>query len=183
MQHRHAKTSGDGHNSSIVHGGSAKLATDPEYRARVMTAKGGAEVAKTSHIMRKVALAPVFSVALALCLSLASTEAQADNETGDSPREDGRQCISISQIKRTRVVDDQTVLFYLSGGRVKKVSLAFRCSSLKFHNSFSYRSYTGRLCARVDGIIARSGAHCPIADISAISKDEAKQLIRESRKD
>jgi len=99
------------------------------------------------------------------------------------PEENDAACISIPHIKRTAVIDDRTVLFYMGGDRVLKAALAFDCPSLAFHKSFSYRAYTSRLCPRVDSIISRSGSHCPIADITAISRKEAKQLEKESRKD
>lgn len=97
--------------------------------------------------------------------------------------ENDEACISITHIKRTAVIDDRTILFYMGGGRVLKAALAFDCPSLAFHKSFSYRAYTSRLCSRVDSIISRSGSHCPISDITAISRKDAKELEKESRQD
>ncbi len=85
-------------------------------------------------------------------------------------------CITISHIQRTEVIDDQTVLFYMTGGQIRKMTLAFRCPTLAFYKSFSYRTFTTRLCARVDEIVARSGSHCPIGNIQPISKADAAAL-------
>jgi hypothetical protein len=78
----------------------------------------------------------------------------------------GNECISLSQVRRSQILDDHTILFHMSGKRIKKATLAFGCPSLKFYGSFSYRSYNNRLCARFDTIVSRSGAHCPISEIS-----------------
>ncbi|RMF09282.1 MAG: hypothetical protein D6763_07985 [Alphaproteobacteria bacterium] len=96
---------------------------------------------------------------------------------GDEEAESATPCISIRHVKRTEVIDDRTVLFYMSGGQIRKVTLAFHCSSLKFYRSFSYRVYTSRLCPRVSEIISRSGSHCPIGDIETISTQEAASLM------
>lgn len=87
-----------------------------------------------------------------------------------------KNCISLAHVRRTEVIDDKTVLFYLTGGQIRQVRLAFSCSSLRFYRSFGYRVYTNRLCAGVDSIISRSGSHCPIAEIRPITKDEAEAL-------
>lgn len=75
-------------------------------------------------------------------------------------------CIPLSVVRRSEIVDDRTILFYLRNGHIKKVTLAFPCPSLKFYGSFSYEVYSNRLCARVDTIVSRAGTHCPIGDIA-----------------
>ena len=105
--------------------------------------------------------------------SSAAEAAEGDDDT----------CISISHIRRTAVVDDRSVLFYMNGSRVLKATLAFDCPSLAFHKSFSYRAYTSRLCPRVDSIISRSGSHCPIADITPISRTDARRLMQGPEED
>lgn len=88
-------------------------------------------------------------------------------------------CISLTQIQRSEVVDDETILFHMRNGRIKEATLAFGCPSLKFYDSFSYRVYSNRLCARVDVIVTRGGAHCPIAEIT----DHAPEKKGEDPKD
>lgn len=100
---------------------------------------------------------------LLLCLSGAGqTASAADEKSGRSLRDS---CINLNQVRRTEILDDETILFHLHNSRIKKVSLAFGCPSLKFYGSFSYKVFSNRLCARVDTIVTRSGSHCPIADI------------------
>lgn len=119
-------------------------------------------------------------VALVLA-ALGATPGYASDE--DNTVRTGSDCISVAQIRRTEVIDDRTVLFYMTGGRIRKVSLAFRCASLRFYGSFSYRTYTSRLCPRVDEIVSRSGSHCPIGDIDDISAKEAEALKRDKAED
>jgi hypothetical protein len=105
------------------------------------------------------------AIALFLGLAVAAggtslAMAQEDNKSR------GNECITLSQVRRTQILDDHTILFHMSGKRIKKATLAFGCPSLKFYGSFSYRSYNNQLCARFDTIVSRSGAHCPISEIS-----------------
>lgn len=103
-----------------------------------------------------------------LCLlsNPGTTAAQTQAEDAERPPSLRSSCISLSEIQRSEVIDDETILFHLRNGRIKKATLAFGCPSLKFYDSFSYRVYSNRLCARVDVILSRGGAHCPIAEIS-----------------
>ena len=87
-------------------------------------------------------------------------------QDGRDDKNSGAECITLSQVRRTQILDDHTILFHMSGKRIKKATLAFGCPSLKFYGSFSYRSYNNRLCERFDTIVSRSGAHCPISEIT-----------------
>ncbi len=118
----------------------------------------------------------VIATMLLLCsLVMKPAEATA-NPTADANESDSgaRDCISLQQIKRTKVIDDNTILFYMHGNITKKVTLAFKCPSLKFYQSFGYEVYSNRLCARVDSIITRSGSHCPISDIETLQPETAE---------
>lgn len=96
--------------------------------------------------------------------AVTAAQAQTDDDARAPSLRDS--CITLTQIQRSEVVNDETILFHLRNGRIKKATLAFGCPSLKFYDSFSYRVYSNRLCARVDVIVSRGGAHCPIAEIS-----------------
>ena len=73
----------------------------------------------------------VLGVLILLAALYPGQSTQAADERG------GGNCMSISQIRRTSVIDDRTVLFYLGGDRIRKMTLAFDCPSLSFHRSFS----------------------------------------------
>ena len=56
-------------------------------------------------------------------------------------------CISISRIKRSRPLDDYTILFTMRGGTVYVNQLPYRCAQLGFEKRFSYSTFINRLCS------------------------------------
>lgn len=116
--------------------------------------------------------APMMS-ALLWAASPAAARAADPEPAPQKPRSLTESCIPLSLVLRTEILDDQTVLFHMRNGRIKKATLAFRCPSLKFYGSFSYEVYSNRLCARVDTIVSRAGTHCPIGDIMDVTPPPA----------
>lgn len=55
-------------------------------------------------------------------------------------------CIPIAQIRESRVRDDWTIDFRMSGGNWYRNTLPNRCSSLGFERSFSYSTSLPQLC-------------------------------------
>jgi hypothetical protein len=55
-------------------------------------------------------------------------------------------CIDISRIKQSRVLDDQTILFEMRGGKFYINRLPVRCVSLKIAGGFSYSTSIDKLC-------------------------------------
>ena len=89
--------------------------------------------------------------ALALFLAMGAAEAEAKSKKADAadvvatgPAED---CISISRIRSTRVRDDKTIDFYMSGRKVYRNTLPQSCSGLGFERAFSYQTSLSRLCS------------------------------------
>ena len=56
-------------------------------------------------------------------------------------------CILISRIRNTRVHDDFTIDFHLTGGDVYRNTLPNRCPNLGFEERFAYEASTGNLCS------------------------------------
>lgn len=56
-------------------------------------------------------------------------------------------CISISQLRTTRVIDDQTIEFEMTGRRMFRNNLPFRCSGLSFNRGIRHNSRTSQLCS------------------------------------
>lgn len=75
-------------------------------------------------------------------------------------------CIRVGDIRRSRVLDDSSVLFDLAGGRRVLMRLKYPCPQLAFHGYFSYQATLGQLCTELDHIVTRAGNHCPIGDFS-----------------
>ncbi len=57
-----------------------------------------------------------------------------------------RYCISTKRIRHTRIVDDQNVLFYLSGKTILHNTLRNVCPGLEKDGRFAFTTTTGRIC-------------------------------------
>jgi hypothetical protein len=55
-------------------------------------------------------------------------------------------CVSLKQIRSTKVVDNSTIDFKMAGGKTYRNSLPSSCPGLKFEDRFSYRTSTSQLC-------------------------------------
>jgi hypothetical protein len=60
--------------------------------------------------------------------------------------ENARNCINVSRIRSTKVVDDSSILFYMSGKTVYHNILPRQCRGLSRENRFSYRISGNTLC-------------------------------------
>jgi hypothetical protein len=56
-------------------------------------------------------------------------------------------CVNLQDIRETRVRDDQTIDFYLSGRKTYRNTLPYKCSGLGFQQAFSYKTSINRLCS------------------------------------
>ena len=62
-------------------------------------------------------------------------------------------CLEVYQIDHTKVVDDQTILFYLKGGTVLKNTLSSRCVGLKINSrGFTYVALNDQICGNLQPI-------------------------------
>ncbi len=98
---------------------------------------------------------------------------------------DGEHCISLNRIDHTRVVDDQSILFYMRGGDVYLNRLPHRCPGLRWEEAFMYRTSIGRLCdldiiTVLDnmGFGYSPGASCGLGMFYPISEVTAQELLQ-----
>ena len=106
--------------------------------------------------------------------------AQEDEPTIDESTE---RCISIHRIRRTDVVDDQNVLFYMRGSDVYLNTLARRCPGLAREGRFSYKTSLSRLC-QLDSIAVlysegsglREGPRCGLGMFHKITQEDAEAI-------
>jgi Family of unknown function (DUF6491) len=104
--------------------------------------------------------------------SSATSEAELPRDNSANASSTDR-CLSIDLIKKTAVIDDQTIHVELKGKRFFAIRFRDVCVGLKFDQSFYYHLAPNRqLCARVDTIITRSGSRCLINKINRRSADE-----------
>jgi hypothetical protein len=90
-------------------------------------------------------------VSTAILLAAAAAIAPADARPRETPiaTPAGKpvDCLSLNQIRETRVRDDSVIDFYASGGKVYRNTLPNSCPGLGFDEGFSYQTSIGRLCS------------------------------------
>jgi hypothetical protein len=101
-------------------------------------------------------------LATTLCLSgllLAGAPARADSTTAKS----NDVCLDAGHVDHTAVVDDQTILFYMRGGKIWKNTLRQKCPSLKFEQGFSEDILSDEICSNRQMIrVLQTGASCSL---------------------
>ncbi|RPI59930.1 MAG: hypothetical protein EHM50_08315 [Lysobacterales bacterium] len=124
-----------------------------------------------------------FVVALlagAATLSMTRAVTQENEDADDEPL----RCLSMSSIRSTKVIDDQTVLFFQGRGNVYLNRLERECVGLARYGKFTYEIHTGarhaRLCV-TDSItvLERNGRgfNCGLGAFEPISRDEADSFL------
>ena len=81
-------------------------------------------------------------------------------------------CIDLIRIDRSEVVDDQTILFHMKGGKVWKNTLPYKCPRLGFEKAFSHKTSINRLCSIdtitvLDTTARLPGASCGLGKFEA----------------
>jgi hypothetical protein len=55
-------------------------------------------------------------------------------------------CIQLSQIERTDILDDQTMIFHMRGKKAWKNKLPFKCPRLKFEGRYLFKTSINSIC-------------------------------------
>jgi hypothetical protein len=107
--------------------------------------------------------------------------ARADASFDRTPKD----CVTVTDIRRTVALDDHTILFYLRGGnRIYRNYLPRECPGLVRENRISYKTSTSRLCD-IDlitvleqfGAGLRPGFTCQLGEFTPITQEEAEDLL------
>ena len=56
-------------------------------------------------------------------------------------------CVNLSQIRSTKVIDNSTIDFHMTGKKIYRNSLPQSCPGLKSEDRFSYRTSISQLCS------------------------------------
>lgn len=111
-------------------------------------------------------------------------------EHGDTVDEqmEHEECISLTRLASTDVVDDRNILFHMRDGRIYRNKLAHRCPGLRFEETFMYRTSLGRLCDldRITilhdvGFGFTHGPSCGLGEFYPVTEDEAKMLKKKEK--
>lgn len=91
---------------------------------------------------------------------------------------DTQQCIHLSYIDQTPVIDNRTILVKMKGGGgFKRIDLVNNCSGLKIEGGFSHATSINQLCTSDPlKVLGPVGSMCMIDKIVTIDEAEAKML-------
>ena len=139
------------------------------------------------HIRQFVAATALLLLAWPVLAQDPADEAPAEELVYDENTED---CISLRNVRRTEVVDDRNVLFYMRGSTVYHNILPRKCGGLAREDRFSYQTSVGRLC-RLDHIRVlyndafglREGNRCSLGVFHKIDSEDAKAFKESVRND
>jgi hypothetical protein len=56
-------------------------------------------------------------------------------------------CVTVTRIRSTKIIDNRTIDFKLAGGKVYRNTLPHNCPGLAMEDRFSYRVSTSQLCS------------------------------------
>ena len=98
---------------------------------------------------------------------------------------DTRRCLSTRRIRRTRIIDDRNILFYMPGKVVYHNILRQPCNGLEREGRFSYKTSAGSLCSSdvifvlYDGALGglREGNACGLGVFHEITREDATALL------
>jgi hypothetical protein len=97
----------------------------------------------------------------------------------DALDREGERCISPSVIRETHATDDETILFYMRGGKIYRNTLRYTCNGLERENRIAYSVTGNRLC-NVDTIRViqpfGGGRFCGLGLFYPITEEEADFL-------
>jgi hypothetical protein len=92
-----------------------------------------------------------------------------------------KSCVNISQIRSTKVVDNNNIDFRMAGGKTYRNALPQSCPGLKFEDRFSYRTSINQLCSvdivrvlHTQGGQLTEGAGCGLGEFQQIEKITAE---------
>lgn len=112
---------------------------------------------------------------------LSSTGAVAQEDEGDD--EKPLRCLSMSSIRSTKIVDDNTVLFY-QGRRIFVNRLDRECVGLTRNGTFTYQVQSGaryvRLCDSDSITVLEPGGrgfNCGLGLFDPVSEEEAESFV------
>jgi len=101
---------------------------------------------------------------IALAISLGGSGWAVAAETSQSPMtKSNAVCLDAGHIDHTTVVDGQTILFYMRGGKIWKNTLPEPCPGLKFERAFSEEINGDVICSSMQMIrVMHTGAMCSL---------------------
>lgn len=128
-----------------------------------------------------------YALAATSCLLILSPQSIAQEDAPRVEEEDliveGVRCVSSRPIRKTEVLDDQNILFYMRGTAIYLNHLPKPCKRLSQESRFMYRTTVARLC-RLDlinvlndtGLGVSAGRACKLGSFYAITQEDVEKL-------
>ena len=128
-------------------------------------------------------LIAVFLFALSTVQPIQAAEEEAPDVRQPNPDMQGQRCLSSRPIRKTEVLDDQNILFYLRGAAIYLNHLPKPCKRLAREGRFMYRTTVARIC-RYDiiNLLVDSGGTlglgraCKLGTFYPITKEDVERL-------
>lgn len=121
--------------------------------------------------MIRQSLAITLSLAIAACAPVESDEAFVSDGPAVRVVGEAQSCVTITQIRSSKVRDDRTIDFEMTGDKVYRNTLPRSCPRLGFEEAFTYSTSLSRLCnteiiyvLETVGGDVRRGAGCGLGD-------------------
>ncbi len=90
-------------------------------------------------------------------------------------------CVNIHSIRSTNVVDNQTIDFKMAGGKTLRNVLPYSCPSLKFNDSFSYRTSLSQLCnVDIIRVLHSGGGHLQEGAACGLGKFQQVEVAKDA---
>jgi hypothetical protein len=133
-------------------------------------------------LTRSVAILATTACLLCLSPSTLAQEEPPEVEEDDSINE-GERCISSRPVRKTEVLDDQNIIFYMSGRAIYLNHLPKPCKKLAQTGRFMYRTTVARLC-RSDiitilhdtGLGLGKGRSCKLGTFYGITDEDVEKI-------
>ena len=128
-------------------------------------------------------LIAVFLFALATVQPIKAAEEEAPDIRQPNPDMQGQRCLSSRPIRKTEVLDDQNILFYLRGAAIYLNHLPKPCKRLAQEGRFMYRTTVARICKYdIINLLVDSGGTlglgraCKLGTFYPITKEDVERI-------
>lgn len=108
------------------------------------------------------------------------------DEHGDKEKAGERQprCLSMSRIDRVEIIDDETLLFHMTGKKKYVNHLPYKCHGLKSEGTFLHETSLQSYCdldtiSVLDTSIGMRLGSCPLGEFKAYTEEDEKQKAEE----
>lgn len=122
--------------------------------------------------MKRIARIGFLASAFLIALPLAATAGSETPAAKPAAKEEVKHCIDLGWLDQSEIVDDQTILFHMKGGKIYKNRLPYKCSGLKFEDGFAFATSLHQLCNTDIIKVLHQGNACGLGDFVPYHKPE-----------